>query len=109
LPSFLKEWVNKTFFDGESDFVTADKKSYYDINGTKFLNAICYEALCESMYINEDGSHPHYIIAISNNGWFLPSSEPTFQKIMIQYFANKYHTTVYHAANRAGSGIIKPY
>lgn len=109
LPEFLKDWVNKTFFDGESDFVTADKKTYFDINGTTFVNAICYEALCEEMYMDENGSNIKNMIAISNNGWFLPSSEPSFQKIMMQYFANKYGTTIYHSANRAGSGIIYPH
>lgn len=106
LPGFLKDWVNRTFFDGESDFETANEKTYFDINGTTFVNAICYEALCEEMYIDKNGSSVKNMIAISNNGWFLPSTEPTFQKIMMQYFANKYGTTIYHSANRAGSGII---
>jgi apolipoprotein N-acyltransferase len=104
LPIFLQEWVNQTFFDGISDFVTAKDPTYIDINGTQFLNAICYEALCEEMFV----SHPKYMIATSNNGWFLPSTEPTHQKIMMQYLSNKYGTIIYHSANRAGTGIILP-
>ncbi|MDA3947467.1 MAG: apolipoprotein N-acyltransferase [Helicobacteraceae bacterium] len=105
LPEFMRSWINKTFFDGLSDFVTADKPSDFTIKGVKFRNAICYEATCEEIYDGE----PSYLIAISNNGWFYPSIEPTLQTLLMRFYAKKHHTIIYHSANMGGSGIIKGY
>ena len=51
---------------------------------------------------------PKYMVAISNNGWFLPSIEPTLQKLLIQHFSNIYGVTVIHSSNMAGTGVIYP-
>ncbi len=103
LPAFIRSWVNNTFFDGASDFVTADKPSDFIVKGTKFRNAICYEATCEELYEGD----PAYMIAISNNGWFHPSIEPTLQKLLMRFYAKKHHSIIYHSANMGGTGIIK--
>jgi len=69
----------------------------------KFRNAICYEATCEELYKGDI----KYVIAISNNAWFLPSIEPTLQKLLMEYYARRHNVTIYHAANMSGTGIIK--
>ncbi len=103
LPEFIRSWVNTTFFDGASDFVTADKPSDFTVKGIKFRNAICYEATCEEIYEND----PKYLVAISNNGWFHPSIEPTLQKLLMQFYAKKHNSIIYHSANRGGTGVIR--
>ena len=103
LPKFLREWVNTTFFDGSSDFVTADAPTDFMVKGIKFRNAICYEATCDEIYQGD----PDYLIAISNNGWFYPSIEPTLQRLLMQYYAKRYHTIIYHSANMGGTGIVR--
>jgi len=103
LPSFLKQWVNTTFFDGASDFVTADRPSDFTVKGVTFRNAICYEATCEEIYEGD----PAYLIALSNNGWFHPSIEPTLQKLLMRFYAKKHHSIIYHSANMGGAGIVK--
>ncbi len=103
LPSFIRSWVNTTFFDGASDFVTADKPTDFTVKGVKFRNAICYEATCEELYEGD----PDYLIAISNNGWFHPSIEPTLQNLLMRFYAKKHQSIIYHSANMGGSGIIK--
>lgn len=103
LPSFMKKFVNDTFFAGASDFVTAKKPTDFLIKGVKFRNAICYEATCQKLY---DGD-VKYMIAISNNAWFVPSIEPTIQKLLMEYYGRKNGITIYHAANAAGTGVIK--
>lgn len=103
LPEFLRSWVNTTFFDGASDFVTAEKPTDLTIKGIKFRNAICYEATCEELYEGD----PPYLIAISNNGWFYPSIEPTLQKLLMRFYAKKHHSIIYHSANMGGTGIIR--
>ncbi|MFA6144927.1 MAG: apolipoprotein N-acyltransferase [Sulfurimonas sp.] len=102
LPSFLKGWVNRTIFGGGSDFVTAEKPTDFIIKGVKFRNAICYEATREELYTPD----ARYLIAISNNGWFKPSIEPTVQNLLIRFYARKNNSMVFHAANGGGSGIV---
>jgi len=103
LPSFMKKFVNDTFFAGASDFVTAKHPTDFLIKGVKFRNAICYEATCQELYEGD----VKYIVAISNNAWFVPSIEPTLQKLLMQYYGRKNGVTIYHAANAAGTGVIK--
>jgi len=103
LPEFIRAWVNTTFFDGASDFVTAKQPSDFTVKGIKFRNAICYEATCEEIYENE----PKYLVAMSNNGWFHPSIEPTLQKLLMHFYAKKHNSIIYHSANRGGTGIIR--
>lgn len=103
LPKFIREYVNQTFFDGASDYISANKPTDFLIKGTHFRNAICYEATCEELYIGA----PRYMIAISNNAWFMPSIEPTLQNLLMRYFATKHGTIIFHAANGAGTAIVE--
>ena len=103
LPSFMRGWINREIFGGGSDFVTAKRPTDYTIQGVPFRNAICYEATREELY----ASKPRYMIAVSNNGWFKPSIEPTLQKLLIRFYARKNNTVVFHSANGGGSGIIR--
>lgn len=103
LPSFMKKWVNDTFFGGASDFVPADKPTDFTIKNIKIRNAICYEATCEAIYQGK----LDYVVAISNNAWFAPSIEPTLQRLLMKYYARKHGVTIYHCANYKGSGVIK--
>lgn len=104
LPNFLRDFINSAFFDGASDFSKAENFSTYKLNGEKITNAICYEATRPEIYENS----PKFVIAISNNGWFVPSTEPNLQRILIKYFATKSGATIYHAANGSKSEIITP-
>jgi len=90
-----KKLLNKIFFGGADDYIAAPNFSTYTIKGVKFLNAICYEVTNESLYKQK----PKYIIAMSNNAWFKPSIEPTLQKLLIEYYSNKYQKYVYHSIN----------
>lgn len=103
LPDFMRRIVNETFFNGASDYVSATKPTDFEIRGTTFRNAICYEATCEELY---DGD-PRYMIAISNNAWFHPSIEPTLQRLLMQFYAKKHNTLIIHVANMGGTGIIR--
>jgi apolipoprotein N-acyltransferase len=50
---------------------------------------------------------PPYMIAISNNGWFTPSIEPTLQKLLMRLYAKRYGKIVWHSANESVSEVIK--
>ena len=103
LPKFIAHFINDYFFDGAEDFKTAKKPTDIPINGEVFRNAICYEATAEELY----QGNPKFMIAMSNNTWFVPSIEPTLQRLLMRYYSRLHHTTIYHAAIGGGSGVVR--
>ena len=104
LPAFLARPINKAIFGGAVDYLSASEPTDFNIKGTVFRNAICYEATCHEMYEDK----PKFIIATSNNAWFTPSIQPSLQRLLMQFYATKSNTIILHAANSAGGGIIYP-
>jgi len=102
LPFFQKE-INEMFFAGASDYMTSKKFGVFEIKGYKFINAICYEATVEKLY----KLSPRYVIALSNDAWFMPSIMPSLQQMLIKVYALKYGKIVYHSINGFKSYIIK--
>ncbi len=102
LPDFLSKWVNRIFYDDAVDYKADTQLTDYTIEGTRYRNAICFEATSEKLYEGK----PANMIVLSNNGWFTPSIEPTLQRLLLQYYSRKYGTTIYHAVNMSPSYII---
>jgi len=97
LPEKLRNWINDTFYNGAKDYTTAASPTTFTIKKVKFRNAICYEATTDKIYTNMDTS---YAIAISNNGWFTPSIQPTLQKLLMKYYENKYTIMIIAVSNQ---------
>ncbi|MCI6989640.1 MAG: apolipoprotein N-acyltransferase [Campylobacter sp.] len=104
LPDFLAKPINKLIFGVSDDFSKANKISEYEIDGIRVTNAICYEATRPEIYKNS----PNFVIAITNNGWFMPSTEAVLQRLLIKYYATKSGASVYHSVNGSKSEIITP-
>ena len=102
LPDFLSDWVNKVFYDGAVDYKADNNITDYMLGNVRYRNAICFEATSEKLY----EGRPKHMIVLSNNGWFVPSIEPTLQRLLLQYYAKKYGTIIYHAVNMAPSYTI---
>ncbi len=108
LPDFLSDWINKVFYDGAIDYEASLDVIDYDINGSTYRNAICFEATSEKLYAKDKhGKYPKNMIVLSNNGWFMPSIEPTLQKLLLQYYSKKYGTTIYHSVNMSQSYVVE--
>ncbi|MDM5272186.1 apolipoprotein N-acyltransferase [Sulfurovum sp. zt1-1] len=103
LPDFLSDWVNEVFYDGAVDYVASADITDYKVEGKVYRNAICFEATSEKLYKD----HPEHMIVLSNNGWFVPSTEPSLQKLLLLYYNKKYDTTIYHSINMSPSYIIQ--
>lgn len=103
-PKLIRDWINDTFYGGAEDYKTADTPTDFEINGVKFRNAICYEATTDTLY----EGNPKYMIAMSNNAWFTPSTEPALQKLLFKYYAKKYGTTIYASNNKSENYIVSP-
>ncbi|EJF07711.1 apolipoprotein N-acyltransferase [Thiovulum sp. ES] len=104
LPKIIKDKISEMFFDGVKDFTPAKTPTDFIIDEVKIRNAICYEGTSEKLFQNS----PPFMIVISNNGWFLPSIEPTLQKLLMQHFSNISGVTIFHSANRDGTDVISP-
>jgi len=104
LPKVLVDLINKYFFGGASDYTSALMPTDFNIKGTIFRNAICYEATTHKVYENMKSP---YVIATSNNAWFTPSIEPTLQKLLLKYYAQKHNLYIYHSTNKSQNMIIK--
>ncbi len=102
LPKPLAKLVNHIFFNDAQDYTSAKEPQIYSIKGVKFTNAICYEATHPLLYKTDST----YLIALSNNAWFLPSYEPNLQNLLIRYYAIIFNKLVYHATNIAQTKII---
>lgn len=102
LPDFLSDWVNRVFYDNAIDYKASTEISDYCIDGTTYRNAICFEATSEKLYVGK----PQHMIVLSNNGWFIPSIEPSLQKLLLQYYSKKYGTDIYHSVNMSDSYVI---
>ena len=108
LPNFLSKWVNKVFYDNAVDYKASKTISDYQIDKNIYRNAICFEATSEKLYSKDkNGSYPKNMIVLSNNGWFTPSIEPTLQRLLLQYYSQKYGTTIYHSINMSDSYMIQ--
>ena len=105
LPKWMGKIVNKIFFDGAVDYGADKNYTYINALGKRYKIAICYEGTKDKTY--ED--YPKYLILISNNGWFIPSIEPTLQQILLKYYAKIYKTTIYHSINGSKSYVVVPH
>lgn len=103
LPDFLSDWVNEVFYDGAVDYIASADVTDYKVEDKVYRNAICFEATSEKLYKDR----PEHMIVLSNNGWFVPSTEPSLQKLLLLYYNKKYGTTIYHSINMSPSYLIQ--
>ncbi len=109
LPAKLKKRINDLFFGGAADFMAADKPSSFRLDGALIRPAICYEASKDELFSGDgDNKTPKTMLAISNNAWFVPSTQSTLQLKLLKYYAQRYQTTIYHTTNATGAGVIYP-
>jgi apolipoprotein N-acyltransferase len=102
LPSWAGRWINRIFFDGAPDYKAAAKPTDFLIDGKKYRAAVCFEGTSERLYADR----PKRMVLLSNNGWFVPSVEPTLQKLLLEYYHRKYGTEIWHAVNMSESYVV---
>lgn len=103
LPKMLRNIINNAFYDGAQDYESAKAPTDFIIKGITFRNAICYEATTSKIFENLQSN---YMIAISNNAWFVPSIQPTLQNLLLKYYAKKYNVKIFNVTNMSENKII---
>lgn len=96
-PEKIANWINDIFYNGAKDYVVASNPTTFEVKNFKFRNAICYEATTDEIFQSLD---TNFIIAISNNGWFIPSHQPTLQKLLMKYYEKKYRVKIISVTNQ---------
>jgi len=96
LPQKLRNLINDIFYNGAKDYQKAKEPTDFNIKGVVFRNAICYEATTDEIFQNLKSQ---YMIAISNNAWFIPSTQPTLQKLLLKYYSKKYNIKIFSVTN----------
>jgi len=102
-PRWLADIINYIFFNSAKDYTEATAPTDFKLHNYKFRNAICFEASRDEIYTNA----PDYIVALSNNGWFYPSIEPTLQNLLIKLYAKRFKKIVYHSANFGVDKVVE--
>ena len=74
------------------------------LNGFHIAIANCYEGTMDLPY--KTGSK--YILMLSNNAWFSPSTQHFMQQMIVKYYARNYQTFIYHSTNYTKKAIITP-
>lgn len=105
LPNFMAAPLQKLFFGSEHSLSRGGKPQDFKVGNNIFRSAICYEGTSKLMYSDK----PKYMVLISNNGWFVPSIEPFFQRLLLKYYARLYGTSIIHSVNGSDSYIISPF
>jgi apolipoprotein N-acyltransferase len=103
LPHWAGKLLNRIFFDGAPDYRPASHPTDFSIEGTRYRIGVCYEGTSERFYADR----PSHLLLLSNNGWFYPSLEPTFQRILLEYYVRKYGTTIYNSVNMGPSYLLR--
>ncbi|MDR1976435.1 MAG: apolipoprotein N-acyltransferase [Campylobacteraceae bacterium] len=104
LPGGISYYINALFFDGASDFSEAQSPSDFIIDGVKIRSAVCFEGSRSEIYEGD----PQIISVVSNNAWFVPSTQPTMQNLMLALYATKHNAIILHSVNGNGSKVITP-
>ncbi len=66
--------------------------------------ANCYEGTMELPY----NTGAKYILMLSNNAWFYPSTQNFMQQMIMKYYARSFQTFIYHSTNYTPKAIITP-
>lgn len=66
--------------------------------------ANCYEGTMELPY----NTGAKYILMLSNNAWFYPSTQHFMQQMIVKYYARSFQTFIYHSTNHTPKAIITP-
>lgn len=85
-------------------FKKGEKILSFEFKGLKIAIANCFEGTMSLPY--ESGAK--YVIMLSNNAWFAPSTQSYMQKMIIKYYARDYKAFVYHSTNYSPKALITP-
>jgi len=104
---FLSQYLgNVSFFAKGKEYTSFETNS-----GHHFITAICYEILFSSFirdYLNEQESHPEFLINLTNDSWYGDTSEPFQHLFLTKWRALEFNLPILRMTNTGISSVIYP-
>ncbi|MCI5786908.1 apolipoprotein N-acyltransferase [Helicobacter trogontum] len=97
-PLFKKIFGNDFGFNKGHEIISFSTQSLH------VAIANCYEGTMTLPYT----TGAKYILMLSNNAWFYPSTQSFMQQMIIKYYARSFQSFVYHSTNYTPTAIITP-
>lgn len=94
------EW----FFGDTFGFNSGNGLVSFILQGFHIAIANCYEGTMDLPYT----TGAKYILMLSNNAWFSPSTQHFMQQMIAKYYARNYQVFIYHSTNYTPKAIITP-
>ena len=91
-------------FGDSFGFNKGDEIISFITQGLHVAIANCYEGTMELPY----NTGAKYILMLSNNAWFYPSTQHFMQQMIVKYYARSFQTFIYHSTNHTPKAIITP-
>ncbi len=96
--------IFEQFFGEKFGFNQGNGIVTFVTQGFHIAIANCYEGTMALPY--KTGAK--YVLMLSNNAWFEPSTQHFMQQMIAKYYARSYQAFVYHATNYTPKAIITP-
>jgi apolipoprotein N-acyltransferase len=94
---------------GEGDFSPGTDATLFDINGSPFAVAICFESIYPELMGDFVDAGARFIVNITNDEWFGPSIGPSQHAQMAVMRAAEYRVGLARCANTGISMVVDPY
>jgi apolipoprotein N-acyltransferase len=94
---------------GEGDFSPGTDATVFDINGSPFAVAICFESIYPDLMGDFVDAGARFIVNITNDEWFGPSIGPSQHAQMAVMRAAEYRVGLARCANTGISMVVDPY
>ena len=91
-------------FGDSFGFNKGDKIISFITQGLHVAIANCYEGTMELPY----NTGAKYILMLSNNAWFYPSTQHFMQQMIVKHYARSFQAFIYHSTNYTPKAIITP-
>ena len=102
----------KSYFPGIAFFNEGKKTTVFNINNNiNFSSVICYEILFPNLIYSQlknQVNYPHFIINITNDSWFGPTSEPEQHLFLSKWRSLEFGVPIVRSTNTGISTIIFP-
>jgi apolipoprotein N-acyltransferase len=94
---------------GEGDFSAGKTYDIFQIDGSKFAVAICFESIYPSLIRKFVANGARFVVNITNDEWFGPSAGPYQHAEMAVMRCAEYRVGLARCANTGLSMLVDPY